>query len=420
MAAAEAMVLMPAKWGRRAEQSIHLSNSAAHFAIARVKSRADNSAMPIRVLITPDKFKGTLSAGAAAQAIARGWRRARPGDRLDLLPTSDGGDGFGEVLGGLLGARSQTTQAVNAAHEPCRARWWWHAKTRTAIIESARVIGLAMLPPGKFHPFDLDTYGLGLVLRAAARRGAEHCTVGIGGSATNDGGLGMARALGWRFYDRAGRELKRWTELGTLSRAVPPPRRRLFKSLTVAVDVQNPLLGPRGATRIYGPQKGVRPQDFSRAEGCLRQLARVLGGSGSRDFAGRPGAGAAGGLGFGLAAFQGARLTPGFALIARRGHLARRLACADLVITGEGAMDRSTLMGKGVGQVAVHCHKLGVPCVGLAGEVVRSPQLARRFAQLHALTDLTTAEEAKARAAFWLEQLAERAGVQWQVRSRGN
>lgn len=379
--------------------------------------------MLFRVLIAPDKFKGTLTARQAAQAVARGWARARANDELELSPISDGGDGFGEVLGEQAAARFQRVRTVNAAHEPRIAHWWWDATSKTAIIESARVIGLAMLPPGKYHPFHLDTFGLGVVLRHAARRGAERCIVGIGGSATNDGGFGLARALGWRFFDSSGRQLECWTELDTLARMVPPRRRRLFRSLTVAVDVRNPLLGARGASRIYGPQKGLRPRDFSKAERCLRRLAFVAqqprfaaaatGGSGLKPgLHARPGAGAAGGLGFGLALFLGARFTPGFDLIAQRGGLVQRLTRADLVITGEGAMDRSTLMGKGAGQVAELCRRKGIPCVALAGVLDRSPQLVRRFAQLHALTDLTTAENAKARAAFWLERLAEYAARQ--------
>ena len=149
--------------------------------------------MPLKVLIIPDKFKGTLTAREAAETIARGWRKIRPEDTLELLPMSDGGDGFGEVMGKLINARIQTTPTVDAAHRPCQSQWWWEPKTKTAIIESARVIGLAMLPPGKFHPFALDTFGLGKVIQAAARKGAKRCLVGIGGSATNDGGFGMAR-----------------------------------------------------------------------------------------------------------------------------------------------------------------------------------------------------------------------------------
>src|SRR5262245_59514644 len=124
--------------------------------------------MPLKVLIVPDKFKGTLSAPAAAEAMAAGWRQARPKDDLELLPMSDGGDGFGEALGARLGAKVQRVKTVDAAHRPCTAEWWWEPKSRTAIIESARVIGLANLPPGKFHPFQLDTFGLGAVIRAAS------------------------------------------------------------------------------------------------------------------------------------------------------------------------------------------------------------------------------------------------------------
>src|SRR5256885_1103047 len=129
--------------------------------------------MPMKVLVAPDKFKGTLSAAEAAAAIARGWRKTRPEDELDLLPISDGGDGFGEVISDLLHAGPQTVRTEDAAHRLCDATWWWEAKTKTAIIESAKVIGLAMLPPGKFHPFELDTFGLGGVLRAAQEKGAK-------------------------------------------------------------------------------------------------------------------------------------------------------------------------------------------------------------------------------------------------------
>lgn len=373
--------------------------------------------MPMRVLIAPDKFKGTLTAQAAAQAIARGWSRVRPTDVLELFPISDGGDGFGAVLGRAMGARVYLTRTVNAAHQPRVARWWWAAPDATAVIESAQVIGLALLPPGRFHPFELDTFGLGAVLRAAARRGARCCVVGIGGSATNDGGFGLARALGWRFLDSQGQALSSWTELDKLARLVPPARRRLFESLTVAVDVQNPLLGPRGASRIYGPQKGLRPADFRKAEACLGQLARVARQTFGRDWARQPGAGAAGGLGFGLAAFAGARFAPGFELIARRGGLRRRLARADLVITGEGALDRSTLMGKGAGQVARLCREKRIPCLALGGVVVHTPALDRNFTQVRALTELTSPKQAQAEAAFFLARLAEVAAGEWREAS---
>jgi glycerate kinase len=176
--------------------------------------------------------------------------------------------------------------------------------------------------------------------------------------------------------------------------------------LIVAVDVQNPLLGQRGATRVYGPQKGLRPEDFKLAEACLKQLARVARRTFGHDFAAEPGAGAAGGLGFGLRTFLGARLVPGFDLFARYSALSRHLRSADLVITGEGAIDDSTLMGKGTGQIAERCRQLIIPCIGMAGQVGAKVKRKSLFTQTHAMTDLTTLEMAKARPAYWLERLA--------------
>lgn len=371
--------------------------------------------MSLRVLIIPDKFKGTLTARAATEAIARGWRKWRPQDTLDPLPMSDGGDGFGEVMIALLRARTRRIRTTDAAHRPCAAEWWWEPRTRTAIIESARIIGLAMLPPKRFHPFSLDTLGLGAVVRAAAKRGTLRCVIGIGGTATNDAGFGLARALGWQFLDRRARVIERWTDLCQLDRIRPPRPRRLFVRTLVATDVQNLLLGLRGASRVYGPQKGLRAQDFPLAERCLDCLARVVRRQFGRDFARKPGAGAGGGLGFGLLAFLGAELKPGFALFARHAGLQRRLRAADLVITGEGAIDRSTLMGKGVGEVARRCRELSIPCIGLSGIVKGGLGTRGSFAQTHALTDLTTVRQAQAQPAHWLGRLAEKAARSMRV-----
>ena len=230
--------------------------------------------------------------------------------------------------------------------------------------------------------------------------------MGIGGSATNDAGFGLARALGWEFLDQAGKAIERWTGLDKLRRILAPRQRRWFDDLRVAVDVQNPLLGRRGATRIYGPQKGLRAEDFARAERCLHRLARVVRETSGRDFASEAGAGAAGGQGFGLLAFAGAKLEPGFQLFARYAALERHLRSADLVITGEGAIDRSTFMGKGTGQIAERCHMLDIPCIGLAGTFHPSAATRRAFVHAGALTNLTTARQANANAAAWLEKLA--------------
>jgi glycerate 2-kinase len=367
-----------------------------------------------RVLIVPDKFKGTLTATAAAAMIAKGWRRIRPKDKIELLPMSDGGDGFGEVLSNRVEAITQRIATVDAAHRRCIATWWWAKDAKTAIIESANIIGLAQLPAGKFHPFELDTFGLGAVVSAAAQKGARNCLVGIGGSATNDAGFGLARSLGWEFLDRSGQLITRWTDLHKLANLHRPKRLPQFASLAVAVDVQNVLLGPRGCTRIYGPQKGIRPKDFAVGERALRRLARVVERELGIDYAREPGAGAAGGLGFGFSCFLGAKLESGFDLFARHANLAKHISRADLVLTGEGAIDRQTLMGKGVGQVGLMCRKHEVPCIALAGTVLAG-NTNRCFTQVRGLVELTTLEDAKARPEFWLEKLARCAADEWQL-----
>ncbi|MDB6064361.1 MAG: Glycerate kinase [Pedosphaera sp.] len=338
--------------------------------------------------------------------MARGWRRARPQDAVELLPMSDGGDGFGEVFSGLLRAKTQVVKTEDAAHRPCEARWWWEPKSKTAIIESAEIIGLAKMRG--FHPLEMDTFGLGALVRAAQAKGTRRCLIGIGGSATNDGGFGVARALGWKFLDAEGQEIISWTRLHTLKRLIPPRRKRWFEEFIVAVDVQNPLLGAKGCTRIYGPQKGLT--NFAEAEGNLRRLAKIAKEQLGRDCAAEQGAGAAGGLGFGLNCLLGARLEAGFDLFARKTGLRQRLRAVDLVITGEGTIDESTLMGKGVGRIAGWCRELEVPCIGLAGAATAGSALRKQFAEVHEMAELTTIEKAKRRPAFWLERLAARVG----------
>jgi glycerate kinase len=366
----------------------------------------------MNVLIAPDKFKGTLTARAAAEAMARGWRQARPTDHVTLFPISDGGDGFGELVGAGLGARTEPVATVDAAHQPCTANWWWDPKSRTAIIEAAQANGLARLLAGKHHPFDLDTFGLGAVIAAAHAMGACQCLIGIGGSATNDGGFGMARSLGWTFFDERGTKIERWTELHLLSRCQPPQTTGWPSEILVAVDVQNPLLGSAGCTRVYGPQKGLREEDFDLAERCLGRLADVMESQSGCRVAKEPGTGAAGGLGFGLCSFLGARLVPGFGLFAEHTGLKARLAEADLVLTGEGSIDKSTLMGKGVGELAALCREAKKPCLGLAGAVNDRAAAAQFFTRTYAMSpDLTDRATAMANNAEWLARVTSRAAT---------
>ena len=364
--------------------------------------------MSLRILVVPDKFKGTLTARQAAAAIARGWGEVRPEDRIDELPMADGGDGFGEVFGHLLGARRETCATVDAAGRPRVAEWWFEPGAGIAVIETAEVNGLARLPAGQYHPFELDTFGLGAVLAAAQHAGARRAYLGLGGSATNDGGFGLARALGWRFLDTRGDELRAWTELDRLGTVAAPRAPLAFDQLTVAVDVTNPLLGDNGATRVYGPQKGLRPGDLEKAEGCLRRLAAVMAAPSESDAALEAGAGAAGGLGFGLKAFFGGGFRSGGEIFATLSHLERRIRDADVVITAEGALDAQTLMGKGVGVIAEAAARAGKRCLCLAGSVrvdpVRVPWPG--FQAFAIVPGIAALEEAKAQAGDCLRRLA--------------
>jgi len=256
-------------------------------------------------------------------------------------------------------------------------------------------------------------------LKAAARNGARHCLIGIGGSATNDGGFGLARALGWQFLDRRGGQIQRWTGLDSLVRILPPANSAVKGlKIVVAVDVQNPLLGTTGASRVYGPQKGLRVSDFRLAERCLSRMADAMKRQSGEDHASIAGAGAAGGLGFGLFAFAGARAESGINLFSRHARLRQRLHAADLVVTGEGSIDRSTLMGKGVGDIARTCRKLKIPCIGLTGVVRNEKEVRRMFTAARAMVpELTTPEDARTRPAHWLKSLAVLVSKDWPSRA---
>ena len=368
----------------------------------------------MRVVVIPDKFKGTLTAPDAAAAIQSGWSLERPSDTLELIPMSDGGDGFGATLALQEGGVRKRMKTVNAAGESIWAPWWWIPKSRTAVIETALVIGLAQLPPGKFHPFDLDTFGLGKLIGKVCAEKPKTILIGLGGSATNDGGMGMARALGWEFVDQAGEAIESWTQLDRLARVEPPPPMALPPSVVVAVDVRNRLLGREGASRIYGPQKGLRESDMPHAESCLAALARCVRKVVGRNDATRPGAGAAGGLGFACFAFLNGEAEPGFDVFARHAHLESKLQRADLVITGEGSIDRSSLMGKGVGRVAHWCRELGKPCLGMGGVIGSQKSLARSFEGLYSLVgDVTNEQEAMAAPRRCLKKLARHVAREW-------
>jgi glycerate kinase len=365
-----------------------------------------------RVLIAPDKFKGTLSADQVAQAIAIGWKRHCPNDDLDLLPVSDGGDGFGAIVGPRMRGRRIWTKTTDAAHRQHSAAWWWASESRIAIIESATVIGMSLFVSQRVHPFQLDTFGLGAVLENAARRKATECIIGLGGSATNDGGFGLARALGWKFLDAHGTALRDWWQLPGLAKIIPPGK-ALSVPIIAAADVENRLLGDRGCSRVYGPQKGLSPQEVDYAEQCLARLAKVFRNQFNRDPAGILTGGAAGGLGFGLAAFTNAKTVSGFKILAKATDLETRIRSANLVITGEGRLDEQSLMGKVVGRLADCCKKFKVPCIAFAGTVDKLLKRNKTFSLTAALTDITSFEAALAHPENNLANLAEHTARLW-------
>jgi len=318
----------------------------------------------VRVLIAPDSFKGSVSAAAAAAALAAGWLAVRPGDQVTRLPLADGGEGTLDVLAAtVVGAQWRQTGVTGPGGGLVRCRWL-QLPGGTAVVELARASGLPLLD----HPDPLGahTTGLGEVLARALDRGATRILAGLGGSASTDGGTGALTALGARFLDAAGRPLPPGG--GGLAALAGADLRGLRAppagGVTCLTDVTAPLLGPRGAAAVYGPQKGADAAQVARLEAGLARLAEVLGGD-----PGAPGAGAAGGTGYGLAAGWGAVFAPGAAELARLAGLERALAGADLVITGEGRFDPTSLTGKTCGTVLAAAAAAGVPMALVAGQV---------------------------------------------------
>ena len=333
----------------------------------------------MRVLIAMDKFKGSLTATAAGAAVKRGLARMEPSWHTDLCPIADGGEGTTDALVTALGGEWVAAQVHDAQGRPVTVRYGLcrgEDGVLEASMEMSAASGLAMVSDLPLDPRTASTLGTGELMLDAIRRGAQRIVIGIGGSATNDGGAGMALALGYIFRDAGGHPVTTVPEMLERVTSIEPPVHPLPEVL-VACDVQNPLLGEQGATRVYGAQKGV--MDFSFFEARLQHLADVVTRDLRTDPRAIPGAGAAGGLGFGLMAFCGARLTSGFELVARLTELERRVAEADLIITGEGRIDSQTLHGKGPAGVADLARQAGKPVVGVAGMVEDAPSVHQQF-----------------------------------------
>jgi glycerate kinase len=366
----------------------------------------------MRIVIAPDKFKGCLTAAEVADAIAAGVRRALPGAVIERIPLADGGEGTVDALVAATAGQIVPTRVMGPLPESqVHATFALLGDGRTAVVEMAAASGLHLLRPDQLNPEATTTCGTGQLLLAARERGARKIILGIGGSATTDGGAGCAQACGITFAADGKPVLTPLTG-GHLVRhtlTVTNPHHALEDiEILVACDVNNPLYGPKGAARVFGPQKGATPEQVERLDSALARLAQS---TGNNPLAHYPGAGAAGGLGFGLLAFLGARIVPGFDLIAQTLHLKDRLAGADCVITGEGRLDASSLHGKTAIGVARLCKELNIPCIALVGAVAEGAEgaLAEGITKYLAIADPSMPlTQAMAQAPQLLQRAAQR------------
>lgn len=326
----------------------------------------------MKIAIAPDSFKECLTAAAVAGALASGVRRALPNAEIVCVPMADGGEGTVDALVAATNGRFAELTATGPMGEPVSARYGLLGDGTTAVLEMAAVSGLPLVRPENRNPRTATTYGTGELLRDALDRGVSRIILGIGGSATNDGGAGMAQALGVSLRDADGHELPRGgvalARLASIDLSARHPRLRQCV-LDVACDVDNPLCGPRGASRVYGPQKGATPEMVEELDAALRHFGEVIEARLGIPVLDVPGAGAAGGLGAGLMAFAGGVLRPGVKIVAEACELESRIAGADLVITGEGRIDGQTPFGKTPAGVASVARKLGIPVVAVAGSL---------------------------------------------------
>jgi len=308
----------------------------------------------MRVLIAPDKFKGSLPARAVAAALAAGFA-AIPGVITDECPVADGGEGFAEALA----ARWDTVEGVrDPLGRPVTARCGW-MEDGTAVFSMSEASGLHRLAANERNPWRASTFGTGQLILHAAERGASRVLVGLGGSATNDAGAGAAAALGWQFLTSDGEAVDPAPENFLAIERIEAPEEWRLPQIIAACDVRNPLLGPEGASRVYARQKGADDRMIGHLEMALEHLAELVAEQVGVDHRALPGAGAAGGLGYGLAAFCGAELAPGFPLVAAGVRIEERIAACDLVVTGEGRVDAQTLYGKAPVEMARLARKYG-------------------------------------------------------------
>lgn len=346
----------------------------------------------MKVLIAPDKFKDALDAPGVAAALAAGVRGAWPDGEIVTCPMGDGGEGTGLLLAGALSATEHSITVLDPLERPRPASWWLCPGGRTAIVEMAEASGLALLRVAERDPFRATSYGTGQLLHAALAAGAVRILLCVGGSATVDGGAGCVQALGWQFEARDGSLIPapvRGGMLGEIRAIRPPPTPPAGVAIDIFCDVDNPLLGPRGAAPVFGPQKGASQAAVHELENGLTHWADVLQGCCGTDVRALPGGGAAGGITAGLVAALNARPRPGFDEVARCLGLREKLAGCDACLTGEGRLDDQTASGKVVAGVARLASAQRVPTLALVGTVrLGANQTMEELAQMLGLAKI--------------------------------
>ena len=326
----------------------------------------------MRVVIAPDSFKECLSATKVTEAISVGIKRVTPEAEIVCIPIADGGEGTVESLVTATNGKIIYVPSVDALNRPIQSFYGVLGYSKTAVIEMAAASGIELILPEDRNPLITSTYGTGILLKAVMDAGFTEIIIGIGGSATNDGGAGMAQALGFKLLDESGKPIGFGG--GSLKNLQSIQNSNLHHQLKnvkikIACDVTNPLLGPSGASRVYGPQKGASPEMIETLEKNMKHFSGILEHTFGTDFANIPGAGATGGLGAGLMAFCDAEIIPGFTLISQLTNLEDHIRNADLVFTAEGKIDSQSASGKTIGGVAKLGKKYGVPVIALAGMV---------------------------------------------------
>ena len=323
----------------------------------------------MHIVVAVDKFKGSLTSFEAGDAIRTGIKQADAQAAVTVLPMADGGDGLLDVLAHYIPCQKQYTTVLDPLFRPVAASYLRAADGQTAIIEMAAASGLRLLQPSEYNCNITSSYGTGQLIKEAIQSGAKKLIVGIGGSATNDGGMGMAAALGYTFLDAQGEALQPIGENLIHIRHIDTSGKIDLTDveMEVACDVTNYLTGEQGAAYVYAPQKGASAEDVQQLEAGMQHFAAIVQQELGKDITTIPGGGAAGGMGAGCVAFLDAKLVKGIDLVLQYSHAATFIQQADLVITGEGKIDASSLQGKVINGIAALCHQYGKPLIALCG-----------------------------------------------------